>query len=123
MNPTKIGILGTGDVGRVLANGFLSRGHEVLMGSRDAKNEKAQAFAKEGGAKAKAGTFADAAAFGEIVVVATGWGGTKNALELAGPANLKGKVVIDATNPLDMSKGFPPGLALGHTDSAGEQVQ
>jgi predicted dinucleotide-binding enzyme len=123
MTPTKIGILGTGDVGRALASGFVSRGHEVKMGARDARSEKAQAWAKGAGGRASAGTFADAAAFGELVVIATLWAGTKSALDMAGPDAFAGKVVIDATNPLDFSHGMPPRLALGHTDSAGEQVQ
>lgn len=123
MTPTKIGILGTGDVGRVLGAGFASRGHEVKMGSRDAKNEKALKWATETGPRASAGTFADAAKFADIVVLATLWTGTKSALDLAGPDNLAGKIVIDATNPLDFSQGMPPRLALGHTDSGGEQVQ
>lgn len=123
MTPTKVGILGTGDVGRVLGAGFASRGHEVKMGSRDARNEKAQKWAKETGPRASVGTFADAAKFADIVVLATLWTGTKNALDLAGPDSFAGKVVIDATNPLDFSQGMPPRLALGHTDSGGEQVQ
>lgn len=123
MKPTKVGVIGTGDVGRVLGKGFVSRGHEVKIGSRDIDNEKGVAWAKENGARASAGTFADAAKFGEIVVLATAWAGTENAIRLAGPDSFAGKVVIDATNPLDVSKGFPPRLALGHTDSAGEQVQ
>lgn len=123
MTPTKVGILGTGDVGRVLASGFISRGHEVRIGAREASNEKAAKWAKEAGPKASAGTFADAAGFGGIVVLATLWSGTKSALDMAGPDSLAGKVVIDATNPLDFSHGMPPRLALGHTDSGGEQVQ
>jgi predicted dinucleotide-binding enzyme len=122
MTPTKIGILGTGDVGRTLASGFASRGHEVKMGAREAGNEKAKAWASEAGARASAGTFADAASFGEIVVLATLWSGTKSALDMAGPDALAGKVVIDATNPLDFSQGSPR-LTHGHTDSGGEQVQ
>lgn len=123
MTPTKIGVLGTGDVGRVLGKGFVSRGHEVKLGSREAKNEKSEAWVKENGARASAGTFADAARFGEILVLATAWPGTKNAIDMAGPDSFAGKLVIDATNPLDTSHGFPPRLALGHTDSGGEQVQ
>jgi predicted dinucleotide-binding enzyme len=123
MTPTNIGILGTGDVGRVLGAGFASRGHPVRIGARDAKNEKAEKWVAETGARASAGTFADAAKFGEIVVLATLWTGTKQALELAGPQNLAGKIVIDATNPLDFSQGMPPRLAVGHSDSGGEQVQ
>jgi 8-hydroxy-5-deazaflavin:NADPH oxidoreductase len=119
----KIGILGTGDVGKALARGFISRGHDVMLGSREAGNEKAAAFVKETGGKAKAGTFAEAAAHGEIVVLCTLWSGTENALSLAGQENLAGKVLIDTTNPLDFSQGMPPRLAIGHTDSAGESVQ
>jgi predicted dinucleotide-binding enzyme len=123
MTPTKIGILGTGDVGRTLAKGFVARGHDVKLGSRDANNEKAQAWAKENGAKASAGTFADAAKHGEIIVLATVWTGTKQAIEMAGPDSFAGKLVIDATNPLDTSGGGGPRLAVGHTDSGGETVQ
>lgn len=120
----KVGILGTGDVGRALGRGFITYGHEAMMGSRSATNEKAVAWAREQGPKAKVGTFADAAAFGDIVVLATLWTGTKSALDMAGGARaLAGKVVVDTTNPLDFSHGMPPRLALGHTDSAGEQVQ
>src|SRR5688500_5249030 len=119
----KIGILGTGDVGKALGRGFVSRSHDVMMGSREAANEKAAACVKETGGKAKAGTFADAAQHGEIVVLCTNWGGTETAVHLAGPENLAGKVLIDTTNPLDFSQGPPPKLAVGHTDSAGEHVQ
>jgi len=119
----KIGILGTGDVGKALGNGFLSRGHEVKMGSREAKSEKAAAWVKSAGAKASAGTFADAAAFGEVVVLSTLWEGTENALKLAGAENLAGKILVDTTNPLDFSKGMPPRLAVGNTNSGGEEVQ
>lgn len=94
------------------------------MGSRSSNNENATGWAARAGDKASAGTFADAATFGDIVVLATNWDGTENALQLAGAQNLAGKVLIDATNPLAFSApGQPPGLALGHTDSAGEQVQ
>src|SRR5882762_2045251 len=123
MTPTKIGILGTGDVGRILAAGFVSRGHEVKIGSREPEGDKIQKWVKETGARASAGTFAEAATFGEIVVLATLWSGTQNAIRLAGPDAFAGKLVIDATNPLDFSHGMPPRLALGHTDSGGEQVQ
>jgi hypothetical protein len=118
----KIGILGSGNVGQVLGRGFISRGHEVKMGSRAANNEKSVAWAKELGARASTGDFAEAARFGEVVVLSTLWAGTENALRLAGPENLAGKVLIDTTNPLVMTPGAPPALALGNTDSAGEQV-
>jgi len=119
----KIGILGTGDVGRALGNAFIALGHEVMMGSRDAHNEKAVAWASTSGINASTGTFADATKFGEVVVLALSWSGAENALKLAGSDNFSGKVVIDAMNPLHYESGKLPTLALGHTDSAGEQVQ
>jgi predicted dinucleotide-binding enzyme len=119
----RIGVLGTGDVGRSLANGFLKLGHEVKMGSREPGNVKAAAWASEAGPRASTGVFAEVAQFAELVVLATLWSGTENALRLAGAQNLAGKVLIDATNPLVFTAGAPPSLALGHTDSGGEQVQ
>lgn len=119
----KIGILGTGDVGQALGIGFATLGHDVKMGSRDPDQEKIKAWVNKAGAKASAGTFAEAAAFGELAVLCTIWTGAENAIRQAGPDHLAGKVVIDTTNPLDFSGGIPPKLAIGHTDSAGEQVQ
>ncbi len=119
----KIGILGTGEVARALATGFARTGHEVKLGTRDPSSDKVKALVAAIGPKATAGTFADAAAFADVAVLATLWAGTENALRLAGPDRLAGKVVIDTTNALDFSQGPPPKLALGHTDSAGEQVQ
>ncbi len=119
----RIGILGTGDVGRALGTGFISRGHQVRLGGRDAKNEKAHAWAAKNGSNASAGSFRDAAEFGELVVLATLWTGTENAIRLADPTHCVGKVVIDVTNPLLFAPGEMPRLALGHTDSGGEQVQ
>jgi len=119
----RVGILGTGDVGRALGKGFIALGHEVKMGSRSAAGEKAVAWAKENGAKASTGTFADAASFGEIVVLATLGVANESALRAAGTEALRGKVVIDATNPLDASGGMPPKLAVAGNDSGGERVQ
>ena len=119
----KVGILGSGDVGRSLGNGFISRGHETMMGSRDPQGDAVQSWVKANGTHASGGTFADAAAFGELLVLCTAWSGTENALRLAGHERFAGKVLIDVTNPLKFETGKPPGLAIGHTDSAGEQVQ
>ena len=119
----KIGVLGSGDVGQALGNGLISLGHEVKMGSREAGNEKARAWVAKSGVKASQGTFADAAAFADLAVLATLWSGTENVIRQAEPRNLAGKVVIDATNPLVFTPNEPPSLALGHTDSGGEQVQ
>ena len=119
----KVGVLGTGDVGRALGTGFARRGHEVKMGSCDPKNPKLAAFVQAAGPKAGGGSFAEAAAFGELVVLATLWRGTESALKLAGARNLAGKVVLDATNPLVFAPNAPPALERGWNDSAGEQVQ
>ena len=119
----KVGILGSGEVGQALGDGFVSRGHEVKLGAREATNEKVTKWAAKHRAKGSAGTFRDAAAFGEIVVLATLWSGTESALRLAGIENFKGKVVLDVTNPLLFEPNQPPKLALGHTDSGGEQIQ
>jgi len=115
----RVGILGSGDVGKTLAGGFAGLGHEVKIGSRDPG--KLEDWLEKTGPKASAGTFAEAAAFGEILVLSTLWGGTEHAIQLAEVENFAGKVVIDTTNPLSFEGG--PHLAIGHTDSGGEQVQ
>lgn len=118
----KIGILGTGVVGQSLGLGFAGRGHEVVMGSRDPDGDKVREWMARAGGRARAGTFAEAAAHAEVAVLATAWSGTENALRLAGAENLAGKVVIDVTNPLEFAGGAPR-LAVGFSDSGGEQVQ
>jgi predicted dinucleotide-binding enzyme len=123
MKTTKIGILGSGDVGQALGRGFAALGNQVKIGARDAKNPKLKTWVDKTGANASQGTFADAAQFGEIVVLATLWPATQSVLELAGKQSFKGKILIDATNPLKIENDRPVGLALGHTDSGGEQVQ
>lgn len=119
----KIGIFGTGMVGATIGNKLVALGHEVKMGSRTANNDKAVAWAKAAGAKASQGTFADAAGFGELIFNCTSGSGALDALQAAGAANLKGKVLIDISNPLDFSKGMPPTLFAGNTDSLGERLQ
>jgi len=119
----KIGILGSGGVGQDLGLGFAGLGHDVKMGSRDPGKEEIKAWLGRAGKKASAGTFGEAAAFGEMAVLATRWAGTENAVRLAGPENLAGKVVIDTTNPLLFRPNALPDLAVGGTDSAAEQVQ
>lgn len=120
MQTISIGVLGSGDVGRVLARGFSDLGHEVKIGSRDP--DKLREWAEASGPRMKAGTFADAARFGDVIVLATLGTATEEAIRLAGIESFDGKVVIDATNPLDFSKGLPA-LTIGHTDSLGEVVQ
>jgi predicted dinucleotide-binding enzyme len=120
----KIGVLGTGDVGKVLAAGLTSRGHDVMIGTRDPSQQKLSEWLKQAGRGVVAGTFAEAAAFGEALVFAVGWSNVENVIQLASPDNFAGKVVIDTTNPLRFeAEGQLPVLAIGHTDSAGEVVQ
>jgi 8-hydroxy-5-deazaflavin:NADPH oxidoreductase len=122
----KIGILGSGDVGRRLGDGFIELGHTVKIGSRDPnKKDIAQWVSNHSGeeGKASSGSFAEAAAFAEQLVLATLWDGIPNVIKIADQKNFVGKIVIDVTNPLDFSKGMPPRLAVGHTDSGGEIIQ
>lgn len=119
----RFGVLGTGVVGQTVGTKLAELGHDVTMGSRQAGNEKAVEWAAAAGPNAREGTFADAAAMGEIVVNATGGIVSLRALQAAGAENLAGKVLIDIANPLDFSQGFPPSLSVANTDSLGEQIQ
>jgi 8-hydroxy-5-deazaflavin:NADPH oxidoreductase len=121
----KIAVLGTGMVGDTIGSRLVELGHEVKMGSRTATNEKAKAFVDKNKGKASAGTFADAAAFGEIIINCTAGAGSIEALKMAGENNINGKIIIDIANPLDFSKGMPPSLipALSNTNSLGEEIQ
>jgi predicted dinucleotide-binding enzyme len=110
-------------VGNTIATKLVQLGHEVKMGSRTAGNEKAVQWAKANGAKASNGTFAEAAEFGEIIFNCTAGSASLEALKLAGAKNLKGKILVDISNPLDFSKGMPPTLTVCNTDSIGEQIQ
>ncbi len=94
----KVSVLGSGQVGQVLADGFLKHGYEVMRASREP--EKLADWKKGAGEKARVGTFGDAAAFGEIVVLAVKGSAAGSAIELAGAEALAGKIVIDATNPI-----------------------
>ena len=119
----KIAVLGTGNVGDTIGSKLIALGHTVMMGSRTADNEKAKAFADRHAEKASAGTFADAASYGEIIFNCTAGVGSMEALKLAGEKNLSGKIIIDIANPLDFSKGMPPSLAISNTNSLGEEIQ
>jgi predicted dinucleotide-binding enzyme len=118
----KIGILGTGMVGETLGTKFVQIGHQVKMGSRTANNENAAKWVKTAGANASQGTFADAAAFGEMIFVCLKGEITLDVVRsVAG--SLAGKTVVDVSNPLDFSKGMPPSLSICNTNSLGEEVQ
>jgi len=121
----KVGIIGTGVVGNAIGTKLGQLGHEVKMGSRTANNEKAATWVKTAGGKASQGTFAEAAAFGEIVFNCTKGEIAIDALKMAGADNMAGKVLVDVSNPLDFSKGMPPFLtpSLCNTNSLGEEIQ
>jgi predicted dinucleotide-binding enzyme len=119
----RIGVLGTGTVGRTLGSALLRNGHEVRLGSRAAGNESAVAWAQEIGGPASEGTFADAAGFGELIINATAGAASLDALRLAGAEQLAGKVLLDVSNPLDTSQGMPPTLTVCNDDSLAEQIQ
>jgi predicted dinucleotide-binding enzyme len=119
----RIGVLGTGGVGQTAATALVKRGHAVKLGSRSATNEKAADWVAKNGAGASHGTFADSAAFGDMVFNCTSGTVSLDALKLAGAATLDGKPLVDVANPLDFSKGMPPTLSVCNTTSLGEQIQ
>ncbi|GAA1971830.1 NAD(P)-binding domain-containing protein [Terrabacter lapilli] len=130
----KIAVLGTGMVGQALATRLSGLAHTVTVGTRDPQatlartepdgmgNPPYSAWAAEH-PDVQLATFADAAASAELVINATSGFGAMPALEQAGADNLAGKVLIDISNPLDFSNGFPPSLFVKDTDSLGEQIQ
>ena len=123
----KIAVLGTGSVGQALAGRLLELGHDVVVGTRDpeATRSRSESFVAwhDAHRDASLATFAGAAAAAELVVNATSGPGALPALESAGADHLAGKVVIDISNPLDFSAGFPPTLLVKDTDSLAEQIQ
>ncbi|HWV68565.1 NADPH-dependent F420 reductase [Chitinophaga sp.] len=122
----KIGILGSGPVGLTLGKGLIQTGHQVTIGTRNPSREALQQWIKKQGKQAMAGTFRQAAEFGELLLICTSWAGTKKAIEAAGIWNFKSKTVVDVTNPLDGKGPDENGrltLTIGHTNSAGEQIQ
>ena len=118
--PLKIGILGSGPAGKTLATGFLTKGHPVMIGSRNPA--KLDEWLREADPKRTSGTFAEAAQFGELVVLSVNGRAAEDVIRLAGIENLTGKIVLDASDPLDFSSGRP-GLFVGTTDSLGERIQ
>jgi len=122
----KVAVLGTGPVGRAVAGGVAGLGHDVTIGTRDpaetSGREEYAAWAAEHPAVGLA-TFADAAAAAELVVNAAGGDVSLGILDSAGAENLAGKVLLDISNPLDGSQGFPPTLFVKDDDSLGEMIQ
>lgn len=130
----KIGVFGTGIVGRTVSERLAELGHEVRIGTRDPAatlgRSAPDAFGNPPFSEWLAAhpaivldTFAEVAAHGELLVNATVGTGAVPALELAGATALAGKVLMDLSNPLDFSKGMPPSLAICNTDSLGETIQ
>lgn len=117
----RYGVLGTGMVGQAISNRLVGLGHEVMIGTREpAKSGEKLNSLQEA---VRAGTFAEAAVFGETLFNATGGAVSIEALKLAGESNLGNKILVDISNPLDFSKGMPPSLFVNNTDSLGEQIQ
>lgn len=130
----RIGIFGTGVVGRTIAAALAGNGHDVMIGTRDPRatleRDDASGTTKtsfrewqKANASVKLGTFAEAARFGEAIVNATSGSGALPALEGGGADALGDKILLDISNPLDFSKGFPPSLTVCNTDSLAEQLQ
>jgi 8-hydroxy-5-deazaflavin:NADPH oxidoreductase len=120
---SRVGVLGSGEVGRRLASGFASRGHSVMIGSREPGKPELGEWLSGEGAGIEAGTFAQTVSHGELLALAVLGTAAEQVIADAGPSDFSGKVVIDATNPLDFSGGFPPKLAISGEDSLGERVQ
>ena len=112
----KLAVLGTGMVGTTLGAAFAAAGHEVTLGTRDP-----EATAARGGISLPLATFAGAAEGASVVVLAVGGQVAESVLAAAG--DLSGKVILDVTNPLDFSNGFPPSLTVKDTDSMAEVLQ
>jgi 8-hydroxy-5-deazaflavin:NADPH oxidoreductase len=113
----KIAIIGAGNVGGTLGRAWAKKGHDIFFGVRHPQDDKTRQLLQSIGTKAQAGTVAEAAAFGEVAVLATPWQATEAAVRAAG--NLRGKTVIDCTNPL---KPDVSGLQVGFTTSGAERV-
>jgi predicted dinucleotide-binding enzyme len=129
-----IAVFGTATVGRVLAAGFAEHGHQVIIGTRSVADTMARSEPDERGQVAyrvwqedhptiSLASFADAARASDVIVNATSGMVSESALAQAGASNLAGKVILDVSNPLDFSNGFPPTLDPVNTDSIGERLQ
>ena len=130
----KVTVLGSGFAGRTLAGGLADLGHDITIGTRDVEATLDRTDPDRTGNPAYAvwardfpdiglAPFADAASDADLFVNATAGAGSIAALAEAGKANLAGKVLLDVSNPLELSQGFPPNLFVNDTDSLGEQIQ
>lgn len=127
----KIGVLGSGIVGQTIGAKLAGIGHDVALGTRDPSNldeprgqaGPLRAWQAGVGSAGRIVTFPEAATHGEVIINATSGQGALSALSMAGAENLAGKILMDVSNPLDSSRGFPPSLTVCNTDSLGEQIQ
>ncbi|MBA3488290.1 MAG: NAD(P)-binding domain-containing protein [Longispora sp.] len=130
----RFAVLGTGIVGQTLASRLAELGHDVTIGTRDVAATMARAEPDGMGnppfsawaashPQVKVAQFVKAAASAEVVVNATNGAASMAVLQMAGSDNLSGKVLLDVSNPLDFSQGFPPTLLVKDTDSLAEQIQ
>ncbi|HEX6890286.1 MAG TPA: NAD(P)-binding domain-containing protein [Chryseolinea sp.] len=131
----KTAVFGTGIVGQVIATRLAGLGHSVIVGTRDVNttlerkekdgygNPPFAEWYKQNVKTIKLTTYSDAASSSEIIFNCTKGQGSVDALRQAGEDNLKGRIIIDVANPLDFSKGMPPSLSPGNTDSLGELIQ
>jgi len=113
----RIGVIGAGNVGGALGCRWARSGHEVVFGVRDAAALEVRELVARIGPPTRAGTVAEAAAFGPVVVLAVPWNAAENVLRTAG--DLAGKTLLDCTNPLTADSSA---LAVGHTTSGAEQI-
>ena len=119
-----IAVLGTGLVGQTIASKLVQLGHTVMMGSRSEAHPTAVTWSKDAaGGKALFGNFTDACKFGEIVFNCTQGAASVDALRMGGAGNLKGKIIIDTSNPIEYSGDEYWKLTVCNTDSLGEQIQ
>jgi 8-hydroxy-5-deazaflavin:NADPH oxidoreductase len=130
----RLGVLGTGVVGKTITARLAGLEHEVMVGTRNPEATLSRTEPDQFGnppfsdwqqehPAVELGTFGEAAAYGEMVVNATSGVVSLEALKMAGEENLNGKILIDISNPLDFSQGMPPTLSVSNTDSLGEQIQ
>jgi len=119
----RIGILGSGEVGRALGTGFASTGHSVMIGTRHPDQPELREWSHAKPGERLIGTPSETAEYGELLVVSTLGIATVEAVLAAGVPHFENKVVIDTTNPLKFAESGAPELAIGFTTSAGEELQ
>jgi NADPH-dependent F420 reductase len=117
----KIAVIGAGNVGGTLGKRWAQAGHEVVFGARDPKEAKIAALVRESGPSARAASVPEAARQATVVVLSVPWENARDAVAAAG--DLRGRILIDATNPLPLTpEGLRQGLVIGHTTSGGEEI-